>query len=134
MMLTVAGLRAQVPPEGLTVAIPTSTNTVTNATVYLPVGTWTNAVIYDPQTSLDTATTLMWDPSPGATTNVGYRIYFGQASQKDEFQADTGTNRVAVIFGMSSQLTYFFYVTALTAELEPLESKPSNLVIIKKTR
>lgn len=127
-------LWAQQAPQGLTVAIPTSTNTVTNATVYLPVGTWTNAVIYDPMTSLEDAKTLVWEPPPGSASNTNYRIYFGQAKEKDEFKADTGTNRVAAIFGMSTELTYFFYVTALTAEPLPAESKPSNLVIIKRRK
>lgn len=121
-------------PEGLTVAIPQTTNTVTNATVYLPVGTWTNAVIYDPHTSLADATVLTWGFPESGTTNTNYKLYFGQAREKDQFEADTGTNRVAAIFGMSTELTYFFYVTAISAEPVPVESKPSNLVVIRKTR
>jgi hypothetical protein len=68
---------------------------------------------------------LTWDASPD-TTVAGYRVYYGTESGVYPSQVDAGTNTSTIITGLAERGTYYFVVTAYTAD--GLESLPSNEV------
>ena len=99
---------------------------VTNVAVAMPVGRWTNAVVYAPVTSLKQGTQLVWNASVGA---VGYAVYYGDVLLNQTNKFDVAYNTSAVFFGLSTNTTYFFYATAYDAARA--ESPPSSLVVFK---
>jgi len=66
--------------------------------------------------------TLAWDPSVDATVN-GYRVHYGTTSQTYTKTLDTGSNTVGTVEGLVAGKTYYFVVTAYTAQ--GVESVPS---------
>ena len=130
-MLALVGEAQTAPPAPSINLVSTNTpftdqTIVTNVAVAMPVGRWTNAVVYAPAVSLKQGTQLIWSASTGA---VGYAVYYGDVLQNTTNKFDVAYNTSAVFFGLSSNTTYFFYATAYDAARA--ESPPSALVIFK---
>lgn len=66
---------------------------------------------------------LAWDPSPDASV-AGYYVYYGMASGTYTKRADSGSVTSVTISNLIPGLTYYFAVTAYTADL--IESDFSN--------
>jgi hypothetical protein len=69
--------------------------------------------------------TLTWDSSPSPEI-VGYRLYYGTASGDYTNSIATGNLTATTVSGLSAGVTYYFAVTAFTAD--GLESDFSNEV------
>ena len=129
-MLLVAVSAFSAPPApgniGVSPNTPfTDTTTVTNAAVSLPVGNFTNSVIYAPSKSLKGGLQVTWSASAGAS---GYALYYGDlASTPTKF--DVAGNTSAVFFSLNTNLVYYFYVTAYDAT--KTEGVPSGAIIAK---
>jgi hypothetical protein len=129
--LALAGAAVAAPPAPSLNLVSTNTpftdqTIVTNVAVAMPVGRWTNAVVYAPVTSLKQGTQLVWNASAGA---VGYAVYYGDVLTNATNKFDVAYNTSAVFFGLSTNTTYFFYATAY--DVARAESPPSALVIFK---
>lgn len=69
--------------------------------------------------------TLIWDPSNDPQI-VAYRLYYGTVSRSYDQQLDIGVATTAIVSNLADGITYFFVVTAFTAQ--GVESQPSNEV------
>lgn len=124
-----AALSAPPAPTGMGTTTNTpfaDTTIVTNVAVSMPVGTWTNSVIYAPAKSLKQGLQLAWTASTGA---IGYALYYGDVTQGATNRFDVAYNTSAVFFGLNTNTVYFFYATAYDASR--LESVPSAVVLAK---
>jgi hypothetical protein len=99
---------------------------VANVGIAMPVGCWTNTLVYAPAVSPAQGTQLTWAASAGA---VGYAVYFGDVFQSTTNKFDVAYSTGAVFFGLSSNTLYFFYVTAY--DTTRVESPPSALVLFR---
>lgn len=70
--------------------------------------------------------TLQWDANSSSEQVVGYRVYYGAASQSYTNLVEAGTMTVNTIPGLVGGVNYFFAVTAYNAE--GLESSFSSEV------
>jgi hypothetical protein len=68
---------------------------------------------------------LAWDPSPDADVS-GYRLNYGLESGVYPQIIDVGNTTTATVSGLAAGQTFYFVVTAYTAE--GMESLPSNEV------
>jgi hypothetical protein len=68
---------------------------------------------------------LAWDPSPDSNV-AGYAIHYGNGSGNYSTSLDVGNQTTATVAGLARELTYYFVVTAYTAD--GVESLPSNEV------
>jgi hypothetical protein len=130
-LLTVGIAAVSAAPAPPTTTVSTNTpfadqTILTNVAVSMPVGNWNNATIYAPAKSLKDGIQLSWTPIAGA---VGYQVYYGDVTKAVTNKFDVTYNSGAVFFGLSTNITYFFFSTAYDAAR--VESAPSNLVLFK---
>jgi hypothetical protein len=71
--------------------------------------------------------TLEWDVNPEPEV-AGYRLYYGTLSGVYSYSADAGPSTSISVPDLISGVTYFFAVTAYSAE--GLESPPSNEIVV----
>jgi len=123
---------AQQPLHGVTAIVFQATNTaiVTNLTLAAPAGIFTNTVVYDPTAVTADAFVMVWD-APDTNSVYNYRIDWGNILSSQRLSVDGGTNQMCAFFGLSTNITYYFYVVATKDELE---GPPSNLVVVRRTR
>lgn len=129
MVLAGAAFGAPAAPvmSGISTNTPFADQTiVTNVAVALPIGRWTNSVVYAPAQSLKQGDQLVWSASAGA---VGYAVYYGDVTGTVTNKFDVAYNTSAVFFGLSTNTTFFFYVAGYDATRT--EGPPSGLVIFK---
>jgi hypothetical protein len=122
---------AQQPLTGVTAIAFQTTNAITNLTVMAPAGIFTNTVVYDSKASTADAFIMLWD-APDTRTNYNYRIEWGNILSTQRLSVDSGTNQMCAFFGLSTNITYYFYVVATSPE--QLEGPPSNLVVVRRTK
>jgi len=122
---------AQQPLTGVTAIVFQTTNAITNLTLVAPAGIFTNTVVYDPAASAADAFVMVWD-APDTNVVYNYRIDWGNILSPQRLSVDGGTNQMCAFFGLSTNITYYFYVVATSPE--QLEGPPSNLVVVRRTR
>lgn len=130
-VLALAGGAIAAPPAPSMNAVSTNTpfadqTVVTNVAIAMPVGRWSNSVVYAPAVALRQGIQLVWSASAGAS---GYAVYYGDVIQNVTNKFDVAYNTSAVFFGLSTNQTYFFYATAYDAA--HAESSPSAVVVFK---
>lgn len=125
-----AGTAAAQPLTGVTAIAFQTTNAITNLTLAAPAGIFTNTVVYDPAAVTADAFVMVWD-SPDTNLVYNYRVEWGNILSTQRLSVDSGTNQMCAFFGLSTNITYYFYVVATKDELE---GPPSNLVVIRRTR
>ncbi len=121
---------AQQPLTGVTAIVFQTTNAITNLTLVAPAGIFTNTIVYDPAAVAADAFVMVWD-APDTNAVYNYRIDWGNILSSQRLSVDGGTNQMCAFFGLSTNITYYFYVVATKDELE---GPPSNLVVIRRTR
>ena len=129
LLAAVTALCAPPAPTGTGVSTNTpftDTTTITNVAVSIPVGNFTNSVIYAPAKALKQGIQLVWNQSVGA---MGYALYYGDVNANAPSRFDVAGNTSAVLFGLSTNTVFYFYVTAYDATRS--ESPPSSAVLVK---
>jgi len=130
-LLLVAATALSAPPApsgmGLSTNTPlTDTTTLTNVAVSMPVGNFTNSIIYAPAKSLKQGLQMSWNSVAGAS---GYAVYYGDIGANTPGRFDVAGNTGVVFFGLSTNTTFYFYVTAYDATRT--EGPPSGALLLR---
>lgn len=115
----------------LGVSLPSISGTLTNVTVSVPVGTYQQGIVYAPvRTPTNASAYLAWAPNPEADLG-GYRLVYGDARLGTTNIIKT-QNTNLVLFTLSTNTTFYFYVTAHSTNAEA--SAPSSVVIYQPSK
>jgi len=126
LAVAVAAYAAPGPVTVSTSASFTDQSVLTNVSVALPVGTFNSATFYAPSTTTKNSVGFTWTKPAGG---AGYYLYWGDVTSASSNRFDALGNTGALFFTLSTNVTYFLYVTAY--DTNKVESVPSNILILK---